>query len=332
MSFKNRKRDDHGHVIGNDEVDGQECKHVNGGAVEQDFNQEEWNKADANKLDQMKKEIINKYGAAEGGKIISRLNEAKNKSLMSDVFDDDYDEEFDAADEEYNREMKKAQEENAKKAIEVEEFDKDEFDEEPKEDLMDPKNPKYEGFKRSDITNAKVVDEGKKIHNYDYDKDETLSIIEYIPYGALQDGDNRKLYGVVRDYDGSDTPKIGAIVSPDLKGAQEDLKSQIELAEQGSERYLKRGKWDEEFFNIMNDKEYDFDDDTKKKYSEKYGWDFNKPWNEQEHIKGNQKQKYKKINGIIYPIGPDGKIDKDNKFPDLKSFKDVYGENVEEDK
>lgn len=55
--------------------------------------QEEWNKADASKLDKMKKEIINKYGAVEGGKIISELNEGKNKSVMSE-FDDDYEEEF----------------------------------------------------------------------------------------------------------------------------------------------------------------------------------------------------------------------------------------------
>lgn len=31
MGFDNRKRDDHGHVIGNDETDGQECKHTTGG-------------------------------------------------------------------------------------------------------------------------------------------------------------------------------------------------------------------------------------------------------------------------------------------------------------
>lgn len=49
----------------------------------QDISQEEWNSADAAKLDQMKKDIINKYGAAEGGKIISRLNNGKNSAMKS---------------------------------------------------------------------------------------------------------------------------------------------------------------------------------------------------------------------------------------------------------
>ena len=154
------------------------------------------------------------------------------------------------------------------------------------EDNLNPQNPKYNGFKRSDITNAKLVDQGKTVHNYDKDEDETLSIIEYIPYGALQDGDNRKLYGVVKNYDGSDAPKIGAMVSPSLESAKEDLQHQLELSEQGSEHYLRRGKWDEEWFNMLNDKEYDFSDEDRKKYSEKYGWDFTKPWKEQKHVKG----------------------------------------------
>ena len=177
------------------------------------------------------------------------------------------------------------------------------------DDNLNPNNSKYKDFSRSHITNAKLVDEGKKVHNYDRNRDETLSIIEYIPYGALQDGDNRKLYGVVKDYDGSDAPDIGAIVSPSLESAKEDLENQIQLAEQGSERYLKRGKWDEEWFNMLNDKEYDWDEDTKKRYSEKYGWDFSKPWEEQEHMKSDggyiPLPKYKNEKGhIVVTEGP----------------------------
>lgn len=155
---------------------------------------------------------------------------------------------------------------------------------------MNPHNPKYKGKSRSSITNAKKIGKSVKVHDVDSDEDVEYSIIEYIPYGSLQDGDNKKLYGVVVNYDGSDSPDIGATVSPTLEGAKEDFENQIQLAEEGSERYLKRGKWDEGWFKMLNDKSYDWDDDTRKKYSDKYGWDFNKPWEEQEHVKSTRKK------------------------------------------
>lgn len=160
-------------------------------------------------------------------------------------------------------------------------------------DLMNPDNPKYKGKQRFSITNAKLVDEGKKVKNYDTGEEETLQIIEYIPYGALQDGDNRKLYAVVSNYDGSDSPDIGAIVSHSLESAKEDLQHQVEIAEQGRERYLKRGKWDEGWFKMLSDESYEWDDDTKQHYTEKYGWDFSKPWEEQEHVKSEKEKRGK---------------------------------------
>ena len=36
---------------------------------------------------------------------------------------------------------------------------------------------------------------------------------------------------------------------------------------------------------MLSDDSYEWDDDTRKRYSEKYGWDFKKPWEEQEHMK-----------------------------------------------
>lgn len=66
MGFKNMKRDDHGHVISNDEVDGQKCQHVSGRAQE-----------------------------VEDQKYNKEMKEAQEQNaLMSESFDDDYDEEF----------------------------------------------------------------------------------------------------------------------------------------------------------------------------------------------------------------------------------------------
>lgn len=168
-------------------------------------------------------------------------------------------------------------------------------DESKESNNLDPNNPKYKGKSRSAITNAKLVDEG-----YTYTdangKEVKESIIEYIPYGALQDGDNRKLYGIVRNYDGSDSPDIGAIVSPNLEDAKEQLESQIKLGIQGSDRYLKRGKYDEGFFNILRDYADDNDADdveTRKRYSEKYGWDYNKPFAEHDFMKDDPYEKWK---------------------------------------
>ena len=154
---------------------------------------------------------------------------------------------------------------------------------------LNPNNPKYKGFERSHITNAKEVDEGYTYTDANGNKVRE-SIIEYIPYGALQDGDNRKLYGSVRNYDGSDSPKTGAIVAHSLEDAKDQLEKQVKLGIQGSDRYLGRGKYDEEFFNIIRDNREEGDDE---KYKERYGWDFNKPFKEHDFMKDDPYEKWK---------------------------------------
>lgn len=72
MSFKDRKRDDHGHVIGNDEVDGQKCKHQSG-AAKQDF--------------------LNRNNAAPNSPLAEGMTK-ENEDRLNEAFDDDYEEEF----------------------------------------------------------------------------------------------------------------------------------------------------------------------------------------------------------------------------------------------
>lgn len=160
-----------------------------------------------------------------------------------------------------------------------------EKDEDNIANLTNPKNPKYEGFRPSNVTNAKQVGESVTVDNFDTGKEETWSIIEYIPYGALKDGSNRKLYGLVTDYDGSDTFDGGVIVAPSLENAKETLERQLQLAEQGDERYSKRGKWDEDYFNMFRDGKFEWSDEDKADVSKRYGWDLSKEWKDQEHVK-----------------------------------------------
>lgn len=71
MGFKNMKRDDHGHVISNDETDGQKCQHASGQA------------------DKVEDQKYNK-----------EMKEAQEQNAaMSESFDDDYEEEFNEPDE-----------------------------------------------------------------------------------------------------------------------------------------------------------------------------------------------------------------------------------------
>ncbi len=80
MSFKDRKRDDHGHVIGNDEVDGQECKHGAG-------------KSTAPEQKLMKNKNI-RDAVVEDTLKDTNVNQNAIKTLMDGAFDDDYEEEF----------------------------------------------------------------------------------------------------------------------------------------------------------------------------------------------------------------------------------------------
>lgn len=156
-------------------------------------------------------------------------------------------------------------------------------------DNLNPKNPRYKGFSRSDITNAQLVEDGDEFDDFDTKQKRKLSVIKYIPYGSLEDGDNRELYGVVNNFDGSDTFKGGAIVSHSPESARYDLERQTQLGIQGADRYLKRGKYDEEFFNIVKDSREKGDDEH---YKQLYGWDFNKPFAEHDFMKNDPYQKY----------------------------------------
>lgn len=73
MSFKNMKRDDHGHVIGNDETDGQKCKHNGSSAAKQDF--------------------LKRNNAAPNSPLAEGMSKA-NEDRLNEAFDDDYEEEF----------------------------------------------------------------------------------------------------------------------------------------------------------------------------------------------------------------------------------------------
>ena len=176
--------------------------------------------------------------------------------------------------------------------VQVEEIKEDSDKDKPTGDNLNPNNPKYKGFDRSHITNAKEVDEGYTYTNSE-GKEVKESIIEYIPYGALQDGNNKKLYGIVTNYDGSDAPDIGAQVTTDLESAKKELEESVKYGIQGSDRYGQRGQYDEDFFNMLNDKQYGWDQETKDKYSKKYGWDFNKPFKEHDFMKDDPYEKWK---------------------------------------
>lgn len=101
MGFENRKRDDHGHVIGNDEVDGQECQHGAGGKKSQNTTNKS-KSLDKQKLIQIAKEKRpwqKNFSDDEVYEAISNSDIEKWTNENSDAFDDDYDEEFAEPDE-----------------------------------------------------------------------------------------------------------------------------------------------------------------------------------------------------------------------------------------
>lgn len=100
MGFKNMKRDDHGHVISNDETDGQKCQHQSGG------NNKPENKPNENKASKLAKELGLSIKNEDDKKelalqlksrgIAYDMSDAYNiiDEINSEAFDDDYDEEF----------------------------------------------------------------------------------------------------------------------------------------------------------------------------------------------------------------------------------------------
>lgn len=194
-------------------------------------------------------------------------------------------------------------------------------------DNLNPNNPKYKGFERSSITNAELVDEGYEFTDADTGEKRKESIISYIPYGSLQDGDNRRLYALVNNYDGTDTPKTGAIVAHSLEDAKDQLERQTQLGIQGRDRYLKRGQYDEDYFNLVRDNREPGDDE---KYKERYGWDFNKPFAEHDFMKNDPYEKWKsdRIGNRKGKVGDrelslNELIEKTNKLDDRELARDI---------
>lgn len=321
MSFKNRKRDDHGHVIGNDEVDGQECKHVNGGSSSPE-----------QKL--MKNKNI-RDAVVEDTLKDTNVNQNAIKTLMDEAFDDDYDEEFDAWDREH--------------------MDFDNNDARPNHTKLNDLNlsdSELWNMAYQYIGNDKLE---KLAESLDLDSPQDLTtndmlkampdddIGDMMRINGLDDEDDFGLEDAVKNADddvldeqfGKDTPErklVGAI----KEGKPEDFAKKTAKMPNGKEMSL---------FDFAHNIVNYLDTDTAAYIiASKYGVSeadakayLESPYNTEGDYKeklnaSNKKQKYRQINGQIYPVDANGKINRDNKFPDLKSFKDVYGENVEEDK
>lgn len=107
MGFDNRKRDDHGHVIGNNETDGQPCQHQSGKSSKSENKQEDkLTPRQAERFDK-KSELVKKY-MDMGYKNDEAILHAERD--MVEQFDADYDEEFndieDSEEKEINEKLK----------------------------------------------------------------------------------------------------------------------------------------------------------------------------------------------------------------------------------
>lgn len=145
-------------------------------------------------------------------------------------------------------------------------------------DLADSLEHEYQP---SALTNIKVL-KSRNYHDFDDDKDYTQSMVEYVPYADRNVLNPRKLYATIRGYNNEPIWDKGAIVAVSPELAEKDYDAQYELGVRGADRYLGRGKYDEDFFNIIRDNREEGDD---QKYKELYGWDFNKPFKEHDFIK-----------------------------------------------
>lgn len=57
------------------------------------------------------------------------------------------------------------------------------------------------------------------------------------------------------------------------------MEAQIKLATQGRDKYLSRGKYDKEFFELVKD------DEDNQQWADRYGWDFSKSFEDQDFMK-----------------------------------------------
>ncbi len=348
MGFKNMKRDDQGHVISNDETDGQKCQHGTGKSAAPEQTRDEGKASN----------LLNRIEEATGKDIAKledeinvaynqgQINEQEHTILLNKLFDADYEEEFEdkpapVKGDKFSVEGRTFQVTNvdrdgnhivAKDLKTGEEFDwtkdrlindesfrfedvfDDEFEDESQEEYEARIKPEAEKFKKQ------LNDAGYKLKDKEYGLED-----------AIKNADD----DVLDDYFGKDSPErklAGAI----KEGKPEDFAKKTAKMPNGKEMSL---------FDFAHNIVNYLDTDTASAIiAAKFGVSENNakaylesPYNTEGNYKeklnaSNKKQKYKEVNGMIYPVGPDGKIDKDNKFPNLKAFKDVYGENVEEDK
>ena len=100
MGFKDMKRDDHGHVISNDETDGQKCQHGAGGSSAKNNHSEEYNEISKYSVADKEKALNRLENAYRGGQVTSdeyyelKKKISERKLSDEDSFDDDYEEEF----------------------------------------------------------------------------------------------------------------------------------------------------------------------------------------------------------------------------------------------
>lgn len=103
MGFKNMKRDDHGHVISNDEQDGQKCQHQSGGNNKPQDNKQDYKASLKKAFNALDKEDAMKE-INKNPELFKKFQEASRKnpdasfgyilSQLDEPFDDDYEEEF----------------------------------------------------------------------------------------------------------------------------------------------------------------------------------------------------------------------------------------------
>lgn len=318
MGFKNMKRDDHGHVISNDEQDGQKCQHQGGGSNNR---QDVQNRLDAARKNLKKVndvENIAKYNR-EIGDLEKQLS-----SMPDDSFDDDYEEEF--------KEYDLSKDTVANKLHEDVDEDGDDYDEEEKVRYLDKTYNRYfdnqENWKRNETGNYEIGDDENygyvlndgerpgmiragRVRNADHehpeeeffeDPQEAKEWVEEVANGDNLDLNDRKTREtLVDDYD-------------EYRGSQGNQENEMKSRYQKIREVLgdNADETIEWLFNHLSK----LNDYKKSAASKPYKGEI----------------KYRKDNDMYYPVKEDGTyLDKDIKFPDLKSLQDVYGEGIKED-
>jgi len=394
MGFKNMKRDDHGHVISNDEVDGQKCQHQGGGSKKFNYKDDAEHRA-------AYKKYLEDRGLEHDTKNYSDFMEWAEKTNYGesdkdglDAFDDDYEEEFKEYDNQSDKikgdkaTLSKDQEEMIDRwakefninpeevrkrisdRVNINEYSlKDAFNETMDEvrsgkfkEWLDEMNG-YKGkiggdngdspavaearerYKRGEISKGELDDvaiaefEAKRQGGQEQPKKKEMK------YSAIDEFDEDEM-----DYVRAQAEKTGVKLEemPDGKVKFSGTPSQLK---EFHKKFYRGEKFNIDNFDLEEESLHDYLDE---KFAGKSPKDLSKyevmdairdkthkfyGYSKLENLadswlnKSNKpKQKYKVKNGLYYPVDVDGNISNDNKFPDLKSLKDAYGEDVEEEK